>query len=72
MKVDKCEQAFEIFAIRYCVYLPKQFPAVLFPFVLSRFFPLAAKILPLENIVLVFSANGTAFSGTALFIDVEM
>ena len=26
----------------------------------------------LENIVLVFSANGTAFSGTALSIDVEM
>lgn len=33
LKADKCEQAFEFLAIRYCVYLPKQFPAILFPFV---------------------------------------
>lgn len=68
LKVDKCERAFEFLAIRYCVYLPKQFP-----FVLSHFFPLAAKIYLWKiNSTLVFSANGTAFSGTALSIDVEM
>lgn len=32
LKVDKCEQVFEFLAIRYCVYLPKQFPAILIIF----------------------------------------